>query len=127
MNRIRALAFLLSLSPAFAGADSKWQFAGENQGISFHLQIRDQCKEEGSKVTIRLRSSLDHAAVVSFRLNDSDWRKTFTQRVPADGKEATVSHIPDEGSVCHPFIDQVYLEGEGEAVTQTTEEEAASP
>lgn len=126
MNRTRAIAFLLALCPVFAGADSKWQFAGESQGISFHLQIHDQCKD-GSKVTIKLRSALEHAAVVSFRLSDSDWRKTFTQKVPPGGKGATVNYSPGEGTVCHPFLDQVFLEGEEEAVTQSTEGDAISP
>jgi hypothetical protein len=125
MKRNRAIVLLLALCPAFVGADSKWQYAGESQGISFHMQIRNQCKD-GSKVTIKLKSALDHSAVVSFRLNDSDWRKTFTHKVKPDGKEAIVSYSPGENSVCHPFIDQIYIEGEEEAVTQTTED-AASP
>jgi hypothetical protein len=126
MIRNRAVAFMLALCPAFAGTDSKWQYAGESQGISFHLQIRNQCKD-GSKVTIKLKSALEHPAVVSFRLNDSDWRKTFTQKLQPGGKEATVSYSPGESPVCHPFIDQIYLEGSEETVTQSTEDEAAAP
>lgn len=126
MKRNRAIILLLALCPAFVIADTKWQYAGESQGISFHLQIRNQCKD-GSKVTIRLKSALDRAAVVSFRLNDSDWRKTFTYKVKPNGKEATLSYAPGESPVCHPFIDQIYIEGEEETVTQTTEDDATTP
>lgn len=126
MHRTQAIALALALWPAFAEADSKLQFAGESQGISFHLQIGNQC-QDGSKVTIQLKSSLDHAAIVSFRLNDSDWRKSFTHLVGPDGKETSVSFSPGEGLVCHPYIDQVYLEGQQETVTQSAEADTASP
>jgi hypothetical protein len=78
-------------------------------------------------VTIRLKSALDHTALVSFRLSDSDWRKTFNHKVPADGKETTLTYVPEDGPACHPFLDQVSLEDGVEVLSLPTEGAAESP
>lgn len=117
--KIRFLASLLVLLPLSAFADEgKWKYAGENQGIEFQLLIRNQCKD-GSKVSIRMKSELDREVTVSFRLNDSDWRKTFTYKLKANAKGATLHYTPFDSPVCHPYIDQVYIESEEGVVTQS--------
>ena len=91
-------------SPNASG--SKWLYAGEMQGIEFRLQMAGACKD-GSKVALRLKTSSEEDLVVSFRLNDDDWRKTFTQALKAGGKPVTLSFAPEDGQVCHPYVDQV--------------------
>jgi hypothetical protein len=117
----RSLIGILALVPlAVAADDNKWHFAGESQGISFQLQIRNQCKD-GSKVAIRLKSEIDRPVTVSFRLNDSDWRKTFTYKLKANAQDATLNYTPFDEPACHPYIDQVYVESEESVVTQSEE------
>lgn len=121
----RLPVFLLAFLPIAALADeTKWQYAGESQGISFQLQIRNECKDN-AKVTVKMKSQFDRPVTVSFRLNDSDWRKTFNYKIKANAKDATVHYAPDEGSVCHPFIDQIYVESEESMVTQSESEPSA--
>ncbi len=120
-NHSRFFAIALALSPLMAMGEEKWKFAGENQGISFHLQITGECKE-GSKVAIKLKSSLDHPVTVSFRLNDSDWRKTFSAKVkPSGGRNNILTFAPEESAACNPYIDQVYVESNEPMVTQNEE------
>lgn len=108
----RLAAFLLAMHPGtLSASETKWQFAGESQGISFQMQIRNEC-QDGAKVTVKMKNSLDHAVTVSFRLNDSDWRKTFTYKLMPNSGNATINFAPEESTVCHPYIDQVYLEGD---------------
>jgi len=92
-------------SKATDASDSKWLYAGEIQGIAFQLLITGACKE-GSKVAVRLKGASDEDLVVSFRLNDADWRKTFTRELKT-GREATVTFVPEDSQVCHPYVDLV--------------------
>lgn len=115
-----ALTLMVGTAPAAdkpAGGE-KWKYAGENQGIAFYLRITDQCRE-GSKVFLKLRSELENPVTITFRLNDSDWRKTFTRELAAGGKDATLQYSPDDGPVCNPYIDQVFIEPKTEWVTQS--------
>lgn len=122
--RVDILALALTLAVGTAPAvdksagEEKWKYAGENQGIAFYLRITDQCRE-GSKVFLKVRSELENPVTITFRLNDSDWRKTFTRELPAGGKDATLQYSPDEGPVCNPYIDQVYIEPKAEWVTRS--------
>lgn len=115
---VRTIYLIAALTPLLAfpadkvpgaragSADSKWDFAGEIQGIAFQLRITGACKD-GSKVAVRFRGSYDEDLIVTFRLNDADWRKTFTQPLKAGGKPVTVTFTPEDGQVCHPYVDQV--------------------
>lgn len=126
MTRAKRLPvlFLAFLPIAALANDNKWQYAGESQGISFQMQIRNECKDN-AKVTVKMKSEIDRSVTVSFRLNDSDWRKTFNYKLKANAQAATVSFTPDEGSVCHPFIDQIYIESEESMVTQSGSDPSA--
>lgn len=119
MKGSRWLAMVLGAGALAMADESRWKYAGESRGIEFQLQITNQCKD-GSKVVVKVKSSLDHPVTVSFRLNDSDWRKTFTQELKKS-KEAQVAFSPEEGAVCHPYVDQVDVESEEAVVTQTEE------
>ena len=73
MNRLIAavaLGALSHLAAAPAATPSRWQFAGENQGIRFYFKIANECRNSGAKVELKLESTLDYAATVSFRLVD---------------------------------------------------------
>lgn len=112
----RSVFFMASLTPMLAlAAESKWLFAGESRGVAFQLRITDACKD-GSKVAVRLKGAFDEDVRVSFRLNDSDWRKTFTRELKAGAREVTVAFVPEESQVCHPYVDQVEVAAVSEAV-----------
>lgn len=115
-----------SLSPTLASAADKWQYAGESQGIAFQLQISNQCKD-GSKVAIKMKTTLDHPVTVSFRLNDADWRKTFTHDLKPNGKDVTLNFSPGDSEVCHPFVDQVYVESKEPVVSQSEDTASLNP
>jgi hypothetical protein len=114
----RSVFFIAALTPLLAFADappgsgtpgasgSKWLYAGEIRGIEFQLRITGACKD-GSKVAVRLKAASDEDLVVSFRLNDADWRKTFTHELKAGGKPVTLTFVPEDSQVCHPYVDQV--------------------
>ena len=108
MTGIR-MAVLLALAPLAAIGSEPWKYAGENKGVAFHLKIDNACKED-SKVRIKVKNTLDRAVTISFRLNDSEWRKTFTRELRAGATDTTLAHQPEESLVCHPYIDQVYFE-----------------
>jgi hypothetical protein len=111
------MAALLALAPlASAGADS-WKYAGENQGVTFHLQVADPCKE-GSAVRIKVENTLDRAVAFSFRLNDSDWRKSFSRELRAGASDTALSYQPEESVACHPYVDQVYFEEDLPVISQ---------
>jgi hypothetical protein len=111
------MAVLLALAPLAAFGADPWKYAGENKGAAFHLKIDNPCKE-GSRVRIMVKNTLDQAVTVSFRLNDSEWRKTFTRELRAGATDTTLSHQPEEGLVCHPYIDQVYFEEDLPVISQ---------
>lgn len=118
-RNIRWLAVVLGAAALATAEETRWKYAGESQGIAFQIQITNQCKDN-SRVVVKVKSSLDHPVTVSFRLNDSDWRKTFTQDLKKS-KEAQVAFSPEESMVCHPYVDQIYVESEEAMVTQTEE------
>jgi hypothetical protein len=61
-------------------------------------------------VAIKVRNSLEGKVSVSFRLNDSDWRKTFSLDLEPGEVDSSWAYTPEESLVCHPYIDQVYFE-----------------
>lgn len=132
MKRLLAvLAFAGVLAGAFspiaaatAEAPARWQFAGENQGIRFHFRIAGECRDEGAQVEIKLESNLDHAVLVSFRLVDPDWKKSFERELGPKMQDASIRFTPLEGGACHPYIDDVYVEAKETQVTHSESDPA---
>ena len=119
----RTIFFILSLMPLLAlASDSKWDFAGEIQGVAFHLRIKDACKD-GSKVTIRLKGSFEEDMIVNFRLNDSDWRKSFVREMKSGKQEAILTFAPEDGQACHPYVDEVYVETKADVAANSGDPE----
>jgi hypothetical protein len=124
---LAALALAGTLSQAAeapAEAPARWQFAGENRGIRFHFRIAGECRDERAQVEIKLENSLDHAVVVSFRLVDPDWKKTFERELGPKMKDASIRFAPEEGTVCHPYVDEVYVESKETQVTHSESDPA---
>jgi hypothetical protein len=109
----------LALSAQAADAPAKWQYAGESQGITFRIKVFNACKAEGSKIVLKLESKLPEKVEVSFRLNDSEWSKTFTRELKAGATDSGLEFRPEEGSACHPFIDQIYVDSQAPVVSQS--------
>jgi hypothetical protein len=123
VSMIRLIA-VITLAGALAGmADTapRWQFAGENQGIRFYFKIANECRNSGAKVELKLDNTLDHAVMVSFRLVDPDWKKSFQRELGPMMKDKAVKFAPEEGSACHPYIDEVYVESKETQVTHSGE------
>ncbi len=110
MNRILIASILFLFIFTSADQPSKWQFAGESNGIRFYLKITNECQQSGANVAIKLENTLDHAVSVNFRLNDPEWSKTFEKNLAASGVDATLKYKPDGGTACHPYVDEVYVE-----------------
>jgi hypothetical protein len=114
---------LVCASSAWAGkgeaAPPRWQFAGENQGIRFYFKIANECRDEGAKLDVKLESTLDHPVTVSFRLVDPDWKQSFERELGPKAKDAAIQFTPDEGTACHPYVDEVYVELHGTQVTHS--------
>ncbi len=91
-------------------AAPRWQFAGENEGIRFYFKIDNECRDSGASLQLKLESTLDHAVTVSFRLVDPDWSQAFERDLEANAKAAPIPFTPDEGTACHPYVDEVYVE-----------------
>ena len=120
-----ALAGALSrIAAAPAETPARWQFAGENQGIRFHFRIAGECRDEGAQVEIKLESNLDHAVLVSFRLVDPDWKKSFERELGAKMQDASIRFTPLEGGACHPYVDNVFVESKETQVTQSESDPA---
>lgn len=102
-----------------ARTDSRWQFAGENQGIRFHFRIENECRASGAHVDVKLENTLDHAVTVSFRIVDPDWKQSFERELPANGKDQAISFSPEDGAACHPYVDEVYVESRETQVTHS--------
>lgn len=117
MNGAYRIFALLATLPVFAQAVEHWQYAGENKGVEFHFKVTDECKE-GSTLAVKLVNTLDRAVRISFRLNDSDWRKTFTMDLKM-GTDMSLKFAPEEGTVCHPYVDRVFVQSREEQVSQT--------
>ena len=64
---------------------------------------------------------LKKAILLSFRLNDPDWSKSFTATLKAGATNSGLRFTPDGGSVCHPYIDMVYIEPKEKHVTRSEE------
>lgn len=88
----------------------RWQFAGENQGIRFYFKIANECRDAGASLELKLESTLDHAVTVSFRMVDPDWNQTFERDLEPGAKDTAIQYKPDEGTACHPYVDEVYVE-----------------
>ncbi len=122
---VTALALAGALSPAAAApaeAPARWQFAGENQGIRFHYRIANECRDQGAQVEVQLENTLDHAVVVSFRLVDPDWKKSFERELGPKLKDMAIRFTPEEGTACHPYVDGVYVESKETQVTHSESE-----
>lgn len=119
---LAALAFAGALSQvaaATAETTAKWQFAGENRGIRFHFKIANECRDQGAQVEIKLENSLDHAVVVSFRMVDPDWKKSFERELGPKMMDTAIKFSPEEGAACHPYVDEVYVESKETQVTHS--------
>jgi hypothetical protein len=123
------LAGSVLAAAAWAGkkeaAPPRWQFAGENQGVRFYFKIANECRDTGAKLELRLENTLDHAVTVSFRLVDPDWKQNFERDLEPNGKDAAIPYTPDEGTACHPYVDEVYVEPRATQVSHSgaTEQE----
>jgi hypothetical protein len=126
MNRfVAAIALTGFLSQAEAGpaqAPVRWQFAGENQGIRFYFKIANECRDAGARVELKLENGLDHAVTVSFRLVDPDWKKSFERELGPDTKDQAIKFTPEEGTACHPYVDEVYVESKETQVSHSDAE-----
>ena len=127
---IMALGFGAALA---AGASAKpgespgrWQFAGENQGIRFFFKIANECRNSGAKVEMKLENTLDRAVTVSFRLVDPDWKQSFERELGPKQRDTAVKFTPEEGSACHPYVDEVYVETKETQVSHNSDTEQAT-
>lgn len=102
-----------------AEAPPRWQFAGENQGIRFRFRIANECRESGAHLDLKLENTLDHAVTVSFRIVDPDWKQSFERELAANGKDEAIRFTPDEGTSCHPYVDEVYVVSHATQVTHS--------
>jgi hypothetical protein len=100
-----------------AETPARWQFAGENQGIRFSFKIVNECKESGAQVDMKLENTLDHAVTVSFRVVDPDWKESFERELGPGMKDTAIQFTPEEGSACHPYVDEVYVTSRETQVT----------
>lgn len=133
VRRFTAYPLMMGLALAaqvWAGKGSemptRWQYAGENQGIRFHFKIANECREAGAKVEMKLENTLDRAVTVSFRLVDPEWKQSFERELAAKEKDTAIKFTPDEGTACHPYVDEVYVSSREPQVTQTGESAQAS-
>lgn len=113
------------VSGAFAGKASeiptRWQYAGENKGIRFYFKIANECRPTGAKLELKLENTLDRAVTVSFRLVDPEWKQSFERELAAKEKDTAIRFTPEEGSACHPYVDEVYVESRETQVTHSGE------
>lgn len=123
MNRIiAALALAGALTRGFTApseAETRWQFAGENQGIRFFYKIANECRNSGAKVEMKLESTLDYPVTVSFRLVDPEWKQKFERELSARMKDTGIKFVPEEGTSCHPYVDEVFVETRETQVTHS--------
>jgi hypothetical protein len=122
MVRVFLLTVLfLALTPRADGNAEKWQFAGESQGVSFYLKVRHECRDNGSKVSVKLENQTDYAVSVSFRLNDPNWHKSFTKDLKPHGADASFAFSPEEGA-CHLYVDEVTVEPKDKPAPQVSQQ-----
>lgn len=121
MTRFIAIMALVAASAGMADTAARWQFAGENQGIRFYFKIANECRNSGAKVEMRLENTLDNAVTVSFRLVDPDWKQSFERDLGPKMKDTAVKFTPDEGTSCHPYVDEVYVQAKETQVSHAEE------
>lgn len=103
----------------------KWKFAGENHGIKFSLRISNECRPSGSSLGVKLENTLDYPVTVSFRINSPDWSKTFERHLSPREMDTGLKFKPDEGAVCHAYLDQVFVEAKNIHSDSTKQDQAA--
>ncbi|MEO6094543.1 MAG: hypothetical protein ABIW76_02315 [Fibrobacteria bacterium] len=119
---IAALTLAGALTQGFAApteTEPRWQFAGENQGIRFFYKVANECRNSGAKVEMKLESTLEYPVTVSFRLVDPEWKRKFERELSARMKDTGIKFIPEEGTACHPYIDEVFVETRETQVTHS--------
>jgi hypothetical protein len=99
---------------------TRWQFAGENKGIRFSFRIANECRDSGARIEVKLENTLDHAVTVSFRIVDPDWKQSFERELSPGEKDTAIKFSPDEGTACHPYVDEVYVEDRQTQVTHSS-------
>jgi hypothetical protein len=124
MIRLMASLTLASALAAWAETPAKWQYAGENKGIRFSFKIANECRNDGAKVELKLENTLDHAVVVSFRLIDPDWKQSFERELGPKMKDTAIKFTPEEGTACHPYVGEVFVESKETQVTQTDDSQS---
>lgn len=102
----------------------RWQFAGENQGIRFYFKIANECRASDARVDVKLENTLDRAVTVSFRIVDPDWKQSFERELEPKAKDTAIRYSPEEGTSCHPYVDEVYVASRGAQVTHSDVQEA---
>ena len=121
MTRFFAVMALAGAVAGWADMPLRWQFAGENQGVRFYYRITNVCRASGAKLEMKLDNTLDHAITVSFRLVDPDWKQSFERELGPRMKDTAVRFTPEDGSACHPYIDEVYVESRETQVSHSDE------
>ena len=122
MTRMSATVIMIGALAGLAAAPAKWQFAGENQGIRFYFKIAHACQSDGAEVEVKLENTLDHAVTLNFRVVDPEWKMSFERELPPKVVDTAIHFIPEEGSACHPYVDNVYLESKETQVSQSGEQ-----
>lgn len=117
----------LAATAVAKGAETpgRWQYAGDNQGIRFSFKIANECRNSGAKVEMKLENTLDHAVTVSFRLVDPEWKQSFERELGPKEKDTAIKFSPEEGTACHPYVDEVYVESRETQVSHSGETEQA--
>jgi hypothetical protein len=116
-----ALALAASAWCASKDADmpARWQYAGESKGIRFRFRIANECADAGARMEVKLENTLDAEATVSFRIVDPDWKRSFERKLGPKAEDASIRFAPDEGTACHPYVDEVYLESRDTQVSRS--------
>lgn len=142
LRMVLAIGALIMAGGAFAaGVDSgptrrvgkapvkapPWQYAGETKGIRFWFKIANECRESGARVEMKLENTLDHDVTVAFRVVDPDWKQSFERELGSGDKDTAIRFSPDEGTACHPYVDEVYVEARGTQVTHSESGAEESP
>jgi hypothetical protein len=57
---------------------------------------------------------------------DPEWKQSFERELGAKEKDTAIRFTPDEGTACHPYVDEVYVDSRETQVTHTSEPEQAT-
>jgi hypothetical protein len=112
-------------TPNRASNSEKWKFAGESHGIKFSLRISNECRPTGSSLAVKLENTMDYPVTVSFRINNPDWTKTFERHLGPREMDTGLKYKPDEGTVCHAYLDQIFVEAKNVRPDSTNQDQAA--